>query len=126
MSRYVRLPDDFRPESGYTYNGLEGLADCGPYLGGSRDVCWCEFIRVASGSASVYPVKLQVPNRGEGQFKFEEVEGWRFNRYTLEALVEADRARGYPLRGPQPFPRNRSSIPPGIDREWLAGALARG
>lgn len=120
--RYLALPADFRPERGHHYAGLEAFVDCSPYLGGDRDFRWCEVERIAPGTASVFPVKVQVPDRGEGQFKFEEVEGWRYLRIVLEMHADADRARGLELRGPQP-PREQSSIPPGIDREWLAGVL---
>lgn len=118
--RYLDLPDDFRPKRGWTYGGLEGLADCEPYLrhGGDPDVRWCRFSRLALGDAAVYPVKLHVPGRGEGQFKFEEVERWRYERSVLEALHEL--ARTHSLTG---FDTSMSAIPPGIDPDWLAAAL---
>lgn len=114
MSRYLCLPPDFRPEQGWVYGGLEAFVDCGPYLGGDHDVRWCKFLRLAPGSAAVFPVKVQVPNRGEGQYKFEEVEAWRYERSVLEALFH------HHIDG-EPTP-----LPPGIDVDWLAreiGAL---
>ena len=115
MSRYLTLPAGFRPHTGYIYGGLEGLADCSPYLGGDRDVRWCELVRVAPGDAAVYPVKLQVPGRGEGQFKYEEVEEWRYERVVLEGLVELDRRKSLWAVLED---RTGSAIPPGIDPAW--------
>lgn len=109
--RYVTLPDDFRPERSWHYGGLEAFVDVGPYLGGDPDFRWCRFRRLAPGTAAVFPVKLAVPNRGEGQWKFEEVMGWRYNRSVLEALYH-NHVDGVP-----------TALPPGIDAGWLAGEL---
>jgi hypothetical protein len=112
------MPEDFRPQNGWVYGGLEGLADCGPYFGRDHDIRWCEFSRIAPGSAAVFPVKLMVPGRGEGQFKFEEVLKWRYERSILEALYELERAKdgtGFTAR---------SALPPGVDADWLARELA--
>jgi hypothetical protein len=38
---------------------------------------WCKVVGLAPGSASVYPYKVQVPERGVGQFAAHEVLGWR-------------------------------------------------
>jgi len=35
----------------------------------------CRVTRLAVGSASVYPIKFEVPGRGEGQCKLSEVTG---------------------------------------------------
>jgi len=34
---------------------------------------WCEVTRLAPGSAAVYPIKVEVPGRGEGQYNAAEV-----------------------------------------------------
>ena len=122
--RYLTLPRDFQPESGWSYDGLEALVDCEAYTRhgtGLADDRWCELAYVSPGSASVYPVKVEIPERGIGQFKFDEVKGWRYLRAVLEALEEVDRAHGRApevLREVQP-----TAIPPGIDPVWLRGAL---
>lgn len=52
------------------------LVDIAPYVHGAG-LTWCPYLRKAPGSASVYPYKVQVPDRGEGQFRASEVYGWR-------------------------------------------------
>lgn len=37
---------------------------------------WCRFVRTAPGSASVYPYKVQIPERGIGQYAAREIEAW--------------------------------------------------
>lgn len=66
MTRYIDLPTDFRPQQGHAYGGLEALVNCAAYLGEGVGHRWCEFMRLAPGTAAVYPVKVQVPERGEG------------------------------------------------------------
>jgi hypothetical protein len=34
---------------------------------------WCVVMRFANGSAARYPIKAEVPNRGEGQFAVKDV-----------------------------------------------------
>ncbi len=116
VERYIELPSDFRPSSSWIYSGLEVLVDVAPYTGmykaGGKDMRWCSFERVAAaGSLSVFPVKAQVPGRGIGQWKFSEVQGWRYEASTLAALSELHRSIG-------------ADLPPGIDAEWLERALA--
>lgn len=114
--KWLALPESFKPER-YIYGGLQGFADCEPYIrhAGGRDMRWCDFSRVASGTAAVYPVKLLVPGRGEGQFKYEEVERWRYLYHVLDALVELDRHKGLWAVLED---RTGSAIPPGIDPVW--------
>lgn len=51
--------------------GDEVLVDTTTYgLAGQR---WCTVTRLARGSASVYPIKVQIPDRGEGQYKPTEI-----------------------------------------------------
>jgi hypothetical protein len=117
--RYLDLPKNFQPERGWSYSGLFALVDCAAYTrhGGDPDVRWCRFERLSIGDAAVYPVKVRVPGRGIGQFKFEEVRRWRYERSVLEALEELARAhRATGFNGTTP-------IPPGIDPDWLAAAL---
>lgn len=110
-TRYIELPEDFRPGPAWTHGGYEVLVDCTPYTATlERDWRWCEFTRVAPGMASVYPVKAKVPGRGEGQWKFEEVKRWRVERHILETRYELHRDIG-------------AELPPGIDADWLARAL---
>lgn len=115
LTRYLTLPDGFRPGAGWVYGAVEGKADCGPYTTGEIDVRWMSLLRVAPGTAAVYPVKLQVPGRGEGQFKFEEVEEWRIEADVLDMLVELD--RHHDIR-PELADRRGSALGPGIDPEW--------
>lgn len=117
-SRYITLPDSFKPETGYIYGGLEGKADCEPYTRhgtGQADLRWMSLVRVSPGSASVFPVKLAVPGRGEGQFKYDEVVEWRYERVVLEALVELDQNKALWAVFAD---RTGSAIPPGIDPQW--------
>lgn len=34
---------------------------------------WCEVVGVSEGDAAVYPIKVQVPGKGVGQYKQSEV-----------------------------------------------------
>jgi hypothetical protein len=56
--------------------GQEVLVDTSCY--GVRGQHWCLVVRVLpEWSAGVYPVKVQVPDRGIGQFKASECMGVR-------------------------------------------------
>jgi hypothetical protein len=55
--------------------GDEFLVDTSAY--GLPGLHWCEVVGVATGSASVYPYKVDIPNRGVGQYRASEVQGWR-------------------------------------------------
>lgn len=52
--------------------GLYVLVSTRPYTG-RVDPEWIYVDRVSPGSASVYPVKGKIPDRGNGQWKFSEV-----------------------------------------------------
>jgi hypothetical protein len=34
---------------------------------------WCPVIRLSAGAAAVYPVKVEIPGRGEGQYAAREI-----------------------------------------------------
>jgi hypothetical protein len=51
--------------------GDQVLVDTGCY--GVQGYHWCPVIRLAPGSAAVYPVKVEVPGRGEGQYAPTEI-----------------------------------------------------
>lgn len=75
----------WKPEP--AFNGLGGLyclVETTSY--GVDGWHWCKFKRTAPGTASIYPVKAEVPDRGEGQWKYEEVAGWHYEDPDL--LVE--------------------------------------
>lgn len=112
--RYLELPEDFKPSPTWHYGGLEVLVDCTLYTAAlERDWRWCEFLKLAPGDESLFPVKAMVPNRGIGQWKLEEVKRWRYERTILEALEELHR-------------KNGTDLPPGVDADWLTQALNEG
>lgn len=51
--------------------GDDVLVDTTPY--GVPGYCWCRVTRIAPGSAAVFPIKVQIPSRGEGQYKAIEI-----------------------------------------------------
>lgn len=80
------------PDHGF--NGLSGLyclVDTTAY--GVDGWQWCAFQRMATGTASVYPIKAKVPpGRGSGQWKPAEVRAWHHKDPRLLAeLVDAHR-----------------------------------
>jgi hypothetical protein len=112
--RYIELPENFRPDFGWISSAIEVLVDVAPYIhGGSEDIRWCKFTRVAPGSASVYPVKAEVPGRGQGQWKFSEVRRWRAERSVFIGLLEAHHHGG-------------GELPHGLAVSWLERAIDQG
>ena len=69
--------------------GDELLVDTSAY--GVPGEHWCEVTGLAPGSASVYPYKVQVPGRGQGQYRASEVLGWRRPLVLHRLLREASR-----------------------------------
>jgi hypothetical protein len=68
---------DDSPAEGSPEPGQEVLVDTTCY--GVPGAHWCQVTRVLPAwSAGVYPVKVQVPERGEGQFKLSECQGARW------------------------------------------------
>jgi hypothetical protein len=55
--------------------GDELLVDTSAY--GVPGEHWCEVVGLALGDAAVYPYKVEVPERGTGQYRAREVLGWR-------------------------------------------------
>lgn len=49
---------------------------------------WCYVMRLAPGSLATYPIKVQVPGRGEGQYKASEVRGRKAYGYEAGAQPE--------------------------------------
>lgn len=47
------------------------LVDTGCY--GPQGYNWCKVTRLAPGSAAVYPVKVEIPGHGEGQYAYTEI-----------------------------------------------------
>lgn len=72
----------------------EVLVDTGCYC--DAGTVWCRVTRIAPGTASVFPIKAEMPNGVEGQFKPSEVEGHR----RPPELEEAER-----------FQREMGSVP---------------
>lgn len=57
---------------------VEVFVDVSAYNGDVAPLQWCLILRVLfPGSAGVYPVKVQIPDRGEGQFKWSEIRDVR-------------------------------------------------
>lgn len=56
--------------------GDELLVDVGDYYEGGG-LQWCSFLFSSPGGAAVYPYKVQIPERGVGQYRASEVLGWR-------------------------------------------------
>lgn len=44
---------------------------------GDPEPKWCDVLSIAPGTAAVYPIRVQVPERGQGQYALPEVLGWR-------------------------------------------------
>lgn len=56
--------------------GMEVLVDTTCY--GVEGPTWCRVTRLLEAwSAGVYPVKVQIPGRGEGQYKRSEIQAMR-------------------------------------------------
>lgn len=69
--------------------GDELLVDTSAY--GVPGEHWCEAIGLAPGDAAVYPYKVQVPERGEGQYSAPEILGWRRPLRLHHLIREAHR-----------------------------------
>jgi hypothetical protein len=54
----------------------EVLVNTYPYSNYNDDQ-WCLVEAIAPGSAAVYPVKVAIPGRGRGQYKYSELLGVR-------------------------------------------------
>jgi hypothetical protein len=76
-------------------NGDSIFVDCTAY--GVPGYHWCRFSGVAPGSASVYPIKFEVPDKGIGQCKPEEVMGVRTSEGVAEARAMVLESVGKPL-----------------------------
>lgn len=48
---------------------------------------WCRVQNLAAGSAAVYPYKVEIPERGVGQFRASEVLAWRRPVSVHEVLL---------------------------------------
>ncbi len=91
---------------GYCYSGaVEMLVNAQPYTHTSfPDMQWLPVKRIASGEAAVYPLKADIPDRGEGQWKLSEVQGFRAHEWWAKfddkshasRLAEAKK-RGEPI-----------------------------
>ncbi len=56
---------------GSSYTGLLKVKVTTAYYGLSGEH-WCDVTRVASGDTP-YPIKVDIPNRGNGQYRYDEV-----------------------------------------------------
>lgn len=74
IEQHIAAPSEVWPQP-----GDEVLVRIDAYTGGGgSSLCWCRVTRVLPAwSAGVFPVKVQIPNRGEGQFKRSEIEDYR-------------------------------------------------
>lgn len=69
--------------------GDELLVDTSAY--GVPGEHWCEVVGLAPGDAAVYPYKVDVPERGTGQYSAREVLGWRRPLRLHQLIREARR-----------------------------------
>jgi hypothetical protein len=69
--------DALRDRESCAIPGDEFLVDVGAYTDQFAEPVWCEYAYDVPGSAAVYPYKVYVPGRGFGQFRADEVLGWR-------------------------------------------------
>lgn len=88
---------------GWELGHVEALVDVEAYVDEPGPVWrWCRFEHIAPGTASVYPFKLAVPGRGQGQFKNDEIRMWRIKRESLDTMQivleasEGDRVGPWP------------------------------
>jgi hypothetical protein len=89
MSPYgAALVDDALPD-GYLIAGDEVRCDLSCY-GAGADV-WARVRDVAPGTASAYPIKVDVPDRGVGQLRPSEVLERRVPEIAQDARDEIDR-----------------------------------
>lgn len=68
--------------------GDEVLIDVSAYNAQVDEPQWCEVSHLAAGSASVYPYKVRIPGRGEGQYRASEVLAWRRPIAVHQRLLE--------------------------------------
>ena len=57
------------------YQALHALVDTTAY--GVDGWHWCEVVEILKGTAAVYPIKVQIPDRGIGQYKEPEILDWQ-------------------------------------------------
>lgn len=67
--------------------GDELLVDVSAYGWPEPQLRWCAVTKLAPGSASVYPYKVKIPGRGEGQYRASEVLAWRRPLRVHELVV---------------------------------------
>lgn len=73
--------------------GDEALVDTSAY--GVEGQHWCRVTRrLGDWSAAVYPLKVHVPGRGEGQFKLSEVVEFRTPPSVAAMLADVERMTG--------------------------------
>jgi hypothetical protein len=58
---------------------------------------WCRVTSIAPGTAAVYPIRVQIPERGEGQYALPELLGWRRPLWAHQALLEGRKRSGLPV-----------------------------
>lgn len=75
--------------------GDELLVDVTAYRDGGPDgLMWCEAYWPSVGSASVYPYKVRIPDRGSGQYAAAEIHGWRRPVRLHRSVIDAAKAAG--------------------------------
>ena len=83
----AEAPVNFEPVVGIKLtHGMEVYVDCSAY--GVEGFHWCRVDWVAHGTASVYPIKFDVPGKGTGQCKAEEVLGVRTPDWLIESRLD--------------------------------------
>lgn len=85
------------PKPDWTNTAVEALVDVSDYVdhGGEADWRWCQLDRVLfRESAGVYPVKVRIPGRGQGQYRHEEVRAYRIDLDVLLSASETHAERG--------------------------------
>jgi hypothetical protein len=68
--------------------GDEVLVDCSAY--GVAGKHWCRVTYTNYWSAAVYPVKVEIPGRGEGQFKVSELAGVRTPEPVAQVMQQLE------------------------------------
>ena len=90
-----KVPYRGKLTSGYVYGGnrggiIEMLVDVSAYDHSQTKPIWIPFIRLAPGTAAVYPIKGLVPGRGMGQWKLSEVFAFRADPDWLARVQSGD------------------------------------
>lgn len=68
--------------------GDQVLVDVSAYNVEVEPMQWCDVIGLAAGDAAVFPYKVTIPDRGQGQYAAGEIHAWRRPVSLHQALLE--------------------------------------